>query len=116
MKIFLKGNGSAGTWQISVLNHLYGLAQINSPVKTFTYPLELSSFTPNYSGVGGGVRISVYGTGFSANSKILVDDIECPVLSFNHTYLICVIPSNVYHQIIFMTLFKKLLFYLIIQF
>ncbi len=95
MKIFLKGNGPVGTWRISILNNLYGLAQINSQVKLFTYPLELSSFTPNYSGVGGGVRVSIYGTGFSANSKILVDGNECPVLSFNYTYLSCVIPSNV---------------------
>ena len=90
-----KGNGPVGTWPISVVNNINGLANINSAVKTFTFPLSISSFSPNYGGTGGGLILTINGSGYSKQTKVLIDNIVCPITSFIYTSINCQIPSNV---------------------
>ena len=48
-----KGNGPVGTFNINVNVIGKGYAQISSSVKTYTFQLVTSSFSPSFSGVGG---------------------------------------------------------------
>lgn len=62
---------------------------------TFTFSLTATTISPTLSGTGGGLILEINGNGFSANSKVTVDNNNCPVKSFTYSKLTCIIPSNV---------------------
>ena len=54
-----------------------------------------SSIVPTYGGVGGGVKITINGTGFSKQTQVLVDGIDCPIFYQTYNSLVCTTPQNV---------------------
>ena len=91
--------GPVGTYNFTVYNNAKGLAQMNAVTNSFTFPLVTTSITPTYGGVGGGVKITITGNGFSQQTQVLVDNITCPIFYLTYNSVICITPPNVIYKL-----------------
>lgn len=91
------GEGPLGIYPFSVNIFGKGLASLStSAAETkYTFELEANSFSPDKSGTGGGVIVSISGKGFTKNTKVSIDGNDCPILTNSYILITCVVPSNV---------------------
>lgn len=57
--------------------------------------MNASSFAPKMSGTGGGLQLNISGSGFSLNTFVQIDGIDCPISLLNYSFIACIIPANV---------------------
>ncbi|XP_040210792.1 fibrocystin-L-like [Rana temporaria] len=82
-----------GTFPISLQNKK-GFARSSA---TFTYELSMTSIFPNQGSFGGGLMLSIAGSGFDDTlSKVLICNSECKIdqVRSNASFLLCELPLN----------------------
>ncbi|XP_040210574.1 fibrocystin-L-like [Rana temporaria] len=82
-----------GTFPISLQNKK-GLARSSA---AFTYELSMTSISPNQGSFGGGLILTIAGSGFDETvSKVLVCNSECSIdqMRSNTSFLLCELPLN----------------------
>jgi len=80
------------TFSLNVLNK--GLATMNTNANV-NFKFTTISLNPTSCGTGGGLMLNISGTGFNTNCTVLVDNINCPIVSIDYSLITCIIPSNV---------------------
>ena len=88
------GQSPSGTYPFTVEVIGKGFATMNTAT-TLTFSLSATTINPTVSGTGGGLPLTINGEGFSSQSTVKIDNIDCPVTSYTYNQLTCVIPSNV---------------------
>lgn len=68
---------------------------MTSATTTVTFSLSATSITPLLSGTGGGVLVTISGQGFDNTTKVLIDNINCPIQTFTFYNITCLTPANV---------------------
>ncbi|XP_077349351.1 fibrocystin-L [Lithobates pipiens] len=82
-----------GTFPI-LLQNKKGFARSSA---TFTYELSMTSISPNQGSFGGGLMLTIAGSGFDEMvSKVLVCNAECKIdqVRSNASFLLCELPLN----------------------
>ena len=86
--------GSCGQKSVDVLVSSKGFAS-SSTVSYINLPLIVSSIFPEQGGVGGGYRLTIYGSGFSVTSSISIDGNSCgDVQLMNSSLISCLVPAS----------------------
>ena len=67
---------------------------MNAAATTASFTLIASSVSPLSGSTGGGNILSVNGTGFSTNSQVTVDGLNCQVVSSSYHLITCIVPSS----------------------
>ncbi|XP_040210575.1 fibrocystin-L-like [Rana temporaria] len=82
-----------GTFPI-LLQNKKGFARSSA---TFTYELSMTSISPNQGSFGGGLILTIAGSGFDGTlSKVLICNSECKIdqMRSNASFLLCELPLN----------------------
>ena len=88
------GSIPIGTYSFSVNVLNKGLATMNTNTNV-NFKLTTLSLSPTSCGTGGGLILNITGTGFNSNCTVLIDNINCPIISIDYSLIKCIIPSNV---------------------
>ncbi|RMZ95337.1 fibrocystin-L-like isoform X1 [Brachionus plicatilis] len=88
--------GPLGSFSFSVNVFGKGLASLTALAANATYTFELDAYSvsPSTSGTGGGVIVNITGKGFSTNTKVSIDGINCAILAKSYQIISCIVPSN----------------------
>ena len=87
------GINSIGTYNFTVNVLGKGLAVMNAQADV-TFHLNASSMNPVRSSTGGGVLLTINGTGFSVNTEVSVDGNHCRKVSSTYRMIECIVPPS----------------------
>ncbi|XP_070541075.1 fibrocystin-L-like [Ptychodera flava] len=90
------GDASGGTQDISVVVDSVGLASHPSGTVQYQYSVEISDVSPSSGSTGGGLEITIAGSGFSNSSDDLtveLDGSECEIVSASFDTIVCLTPA-----------------------
>ncbi|CAF0814130.1 unnamed protein product, partial [Brachionus calyciflorus] len=92
------GRHSAGTYPIDLRVDSFGFANRNI---SFVYSLNINSLSSNGGSLAGGLKLKIFGSGFSNRSQVSICNKECKILNETSTELLCLVPvsnSTVYQN------------------
>jgi plastocyanin len=91
------GHSSYGVYYPVVTVHGTGAATLNGGVPEMTYSYQIDAISPLSSGVRGGSKVTLTGTGFDdkemASNDITIGGAACKVLSATHSKVVCLVPE-----------------------
>ncbi|KAM8966821.1 LOW QUALITY PROTEIN: fibrocystin-L [Pelodytes ibericus] len=85
---------SAGTFPITAYIAGFGFAISSGGNLTYTYEIRIFSVSPSTGSTAGGTLVTIFGSGFSSDSSVLLGSSVCDMVSANLSSIQCKTPAG----------------------